>query len=208
MKLWTHVVLVLASLRAVAAAEETDRFAELAAALRAAVEDLTSTFGKRYPDGAKFLKRLEGMGEEGADALQREALLANPLVSDHPIVFVVRHPDRGGTHEYLGGRTYHGKGSALKLLDVKTGETRTLVKNPGGHIRSPCVHFDGKRVVFSMNPKGGNFNIFEVSTELPAGSENYEVRQLTTARDVSDVDPIYLPGGDIAFASSRNFKIV
>jgi len=169
--------------------------------LRAVVEDLTATFGERYPEGKAFLARLDEID-------RRDALLANPLVSENPMLFVVRHPDPNGTHEYLGGGTFRGRGSALKVLDVKTGEIRTLVENRNGHIRSPCVHFDGKRVVFSMNPKGGNFNIFEVDSESPAGSENYEVKQLTFARDVSDVDPAYLPDGGIVFASSRNLKIV
>ncbi|MHC4198702.1 MAG: HzsA-related protein [Planctomycetota bacterium] len=169
--------------------------------LRAAVEDLTTTFGERYPKGKSFLARLEKID-------RREALLANPLVSEHPILFVVRHPDRSGTHEYLGARTFRGRGSALKVLDVKTGKIRTLVENRNGHIRSPCVHFNGRRVVFSMNPKGGNFSIFEVNSELPAGSADHKVKQLTFARDVSDVDPVYLPDGSIVFASSRNLKIV
>lgn len=37
-----------------------------AAALRAAVEDLTATFGKRYPHGARFLKQLESPPERQA----------------------------------------------------------------------------------------------------------------------------------------------
>ena len=184
-----------ATVHALSAAANAD------AAFKAAVTDLTGTFGARYPVGKQYLANPAAVGP-------RELLLANPLISEHPILFVVRPPDAGGTHEYLGGGTFKGKGSYLKLLDVKTGETRTLVENPAGHIRSPCVHFDGKRVVFSMNPQGGNFNIFEVNTERPPGSEKYEVAQLTFARDVSDVDPIYLPCGDIVFASSRNLKIV
>ena len=171
------------------------------ASLRAAIEDLTTAFGKRYPEGKRFLANLPEIDE-------RKALLANPLVSDHPILFVVRHPDRNGTHEYLGGYTFHGRGSELKLLDVRTSKTTTLVKNPNGHIRSPCVHFNGRSIVFSMNPQGGNFNIFEVNVEPAAGDEEHEIKQLTFARDVSDVDPIYLPGGDIVFASSRDLKIV
>lgn len=165
-----------------------------------AVRDLRTTFGKRYPNG----KSVANMDE----AEKRAALLANPMVSEHPILFVVRNPDRTGTHEYLDPITFGGMGSALKLLDVKTGKTTTLVENPKGHIRMPCVHFDGKRILFSMNPQGGNFNIFELNLESRDAKNNYKVKQLTFARDVSDVDPIYLPGGDIIFASSRNMKIV
>ncbi|MBL7134000.1 MAG: hypothetical protein ISS78_07880 [Phycisphaerae bacterium] len=193
-----------------AVAADAGRFAGRVAALRAAVKDLIGTFGQRYPDGRKFLARLDEVDEKGFETLQREALVANPMVGERPLLFVVRHGDRVGTHEYLGSRTFRGKGSALKLFDVKTGKTRTLVENPDGVIRSPCVHFDGKRVVFSMNKGNGNFHIFEVNTATAArpASGGCPVRQLTSAADVSDVDPIYLPDGSIVFASSRELKWV
>ena len=187
-----------------------DPFAARASVLRAAVKDLIGTFGKRYPDGAKFLSRLDKVDEKRFTKLHREALLANPLISERPLLFVVRHADRVGTHEYLGGHTFRGGGSALKLLDVKTGKTTTLVDNPGGVIRSPCVHFDGKRVLFSMNKGRSNFHICEIDTSAAGKSEfgKYEVKQLTSASDVSDVDPVYLPDGNIVFASSRQRKFV
>jgi len=189
--------------------EEQATFHERVKSLRAAVEDLMATFPERYPLGPSFLVRFKDVDEEGLDKLQREALLANPLIADNPLLFVVRYPDRAATHEYLGGNTFLGNGSALKLLDVKSGKTTTLVDNPDGVIRSPCVNFDGKRVVFSMN-KGGNFHIFEIDTSVTVASRSGEhpIRQLTTATDVSDVDPVYLPDGGIAFASSRNLKWV
>jgi len=177
-------------------------------ALRAAVTDLTETFGDRYPDGRKFLARLAKVDDKGFDALQREALLANPMLRDRPLLFVVRHGDRVGTHEYLGAHTFRGRGSALKLLDVRTGKPRTLVDCRDGVIRSPCVNFDGKRIVFSMNRGGGTFHIFEVDASAIPQSGRYPVKQLTSAPDVSDVDPIYLPDGSIVFASSRQRKWV
>ena len=180
------------------------------AALRSAVKDLISTFGKRYPDGSKFLTRLDTVDEKGFEKLQREALLANPLIGEHPILFAVRHGDRVGTHEYLGAHTFRGNGSALKLLDVKTGKTTTLVENRDGVVRSPCVHFSGKRILFSMNKKRSNFHIYEIDTAAPEKlkSGDYKVKQLTSAPDVSDVDPVYLPDGNIVFASSRERKWV
>ena len=192
-----------------AVAAEAGGFAKRVTALRTAVKDLIGTFGERYPDGRKFLARLDEVDEKGFEKLQREALLANPLLSDRPLLFVVRHPDRVGTHEYLGAHTFRRNGSALKLLDLKTGKTRTLVENPDGVIRSPCVHFGGKRILFSMNKKG-NFHIFEINTAAAAASKSgvCPVKQLTSAPDVSDVDPIYLPDGGIVFASSRQLKVV
>ena len=183
---------------------------ERVAGLRSVVKDLISTFGKRYPDGTQFLARLEKADDKGFAKLRREVLLANPLIGEHPILFVVRHADRDGTHEYLGGHTFRGNGSALKLLDVKTGKTTTLVENRDGVIRSPCVHFDGKRILFSMNRKRSNFHIYEIDTSAAGKliSGEYKVKQLTSAPDVSDVDPVYLPDGNIVFASSRERKWV
>ncbi|MFA7003040.1 MAG: hypothetical protein WC429_03285 [Verrucomicrobiia bacterium] len=58
------------------------------ATLRAAINDLVATFGPRYPKGAEFLRRLDaGASAQEFAALQREALVANPLVNGQPILF-------------------------------------------------------------------------------------------------------------------------
>ena len=84
------------------------------ASLRAAIEDLTATFGERYPHGGKYLKRLDELERQASssepqdrpgiktrfEALRREALIANPLVSGQPMIFVVRKqykPDHHNT---------------------------------------------------------------------------------------------------------------
>ncbi|MDP6720708.1 MAG: hypothetical protein QGF59_18740, partial [Pirellulaceae bacterium] len=72
------------------------------AALRRAIEDLTTTFGAKYPKGREYLRRLteienqspNGTKDEGiADSLltlQREALLANPLLDFERLLLVKR----------------------------------------------------------------------------------------------------------------------
>jgi len=88
------------------AAARPSRAADLAGAdpLQAAIEDLQATFGGRYPGGPRYLARLGRLRREAQaasdrqaeelqaefDALKREALIANPLVSGQPILFVVR----------------------------------------------------------------------------------------------------------------------
>jgi len=82
-----------------------------AKALRRAIEDLTATFGARYPNGKAYLARLEAIdkalhGKDGAGgavegrkqlaALHREALLANPLLDFDTLVLVTRRPFKGG----------------------------------------------------------------------------------------------------------------
>ncbi len=122
------------------------------ASLRAAIEDLMRTFPKRYPDGPEFLKRLEQIEKQTTgttqqfDALRREALIANPLIVDQPILFVVRqqyrshyhaidtlfhtdefNPDRSVMHS-----TLFGPGGALKTIDfARDGEVKTLLDVPG-----------------------------------------------------------------------------
>ena len=66
--------------------------------LRAAIEDLTETFGPRYPNGAQYLRQLDDLSAQahGADArgrlerLKHEALLANPLLGFDRLLVVKR----------------------------------------------------------------------------------------------------------------------
>ena len=199
-------------------------------ALRRAVEDLRATFGERYPHGQQFLDGLQsaeqqlraavasGVDAGGRKALQerielqgREALLANPLVSGQPILFVVRkqyRPDHHNTatffpsavHEYNDGA--FTPGGALKVLDLAHGgAVRTLVDVPEGVVRDPEVHFSGNRIVFSMRTNAADsYHIYEINTD---GSG---LRQFTFAKDVDDLDPLYLPDDSIAFSSTREPK--
>jgi hydrazine synthase alpha subunit-like protein len=191
-------------------------------ALRLAICDLADTFGTRYPRSEEFLARLkktealplESQAEQLA-ALQREALAANPLVSEQPLLFVTRHqyrshyhaidtlfhtnefnPDRGIAHADL----FQG-GGAMKTLDLKTGEIKTLVDVPEGVARDPDIHFDGGRIVFAMrHGKDEDYQIYEI------GTDGSGVKQLTRAAGVCDFDPIYLPDDTIVFSSTREPK--
>jgi len=148
------------------------------------------------------------VGETGAAA----ELDARDVLSGTPILYTVRVPDRDGTHGYMRPRCFSRMGATLKVLDPASGKTRGLVSAPKGIIRRPCVHFDGRRVVFSMcKNSSGRFHIYEIEVDpetLFSGEGEVEPRQLTFAPDVYDVDPIYLPGGKIAFCSTRDHKYV
>ncbi len=92
-------------------------------------------------------------------------------------------------------------GSSLKLLDVATGETTTLYSCPTGVIRDPEISFDNSKIVFSARQSADDdYHIYEMNRD---GSD---VRQLTSAKGVSDIDPFYLADGDIAFSSTREPK--
>ena len=74
--------------------------------LRAAIQDLTATFGNRYPNGKTYLARLDEICKNDRDgrskelmALQRESMVANPLVSDQPLLYSWRNQYKlGGFH--------------------------------------------------------------------------------------------------------------
>jgi hypothetical protein len=184
------------------------------------VEDLVETFGEKYANGEKYYvlaKKMAIEAESGSvtveafKKLQRDALTANPLLSSQPIVYTVHAQDTYGTHIYMRPWTYKEQGSQLKILDIKTGKTRTLVSTKEGIIRRPCVNFDGRGIVFSMSKNlEDNFHIYEIALddEPMIGTGKITPKQLTFAPDVSDVDPIYLPGGGIAFCSTRDIKYV
>ena len=192
-------------------------------ALRGAVDDLAAAFGGRYPRAAEFRQRLEkaaaglAVPEERASApaalvaLRREALIANPLVSGQPLLFVTRRqyrPDHHNTatffpaarHEFNDGA--FSPGGALKVLDLAgTGPARVLLEMPRGVIRDPEVDFDGRRVVFSMRQSPeDSYHIYEMNLDGTG------LHQLTRASDVDDLDPLYLPDGGIVFSSTREPK--
>ncbi len=76
--------------------------AEEAAALRPAIQDLIRTFGDKYPNGDEYLTKLRDIERRGNQAqfesLRREALIANPLISGRPILFVVREQYKSDHH--------------------------------------------------------------------------------------------------------------
>ena len=184
------------------------------AALRAAIHDLVDSFGKRYPGGADYLRRLDALEKTGdkaaLDALAREALVANPLVSGQPILYVARKQYPGDHHNTatmfqtgeINTGKYRGRGY-LRTVDLsKGGEVRTVL-DPGDTSipRDLELSFDGKRIVFAMRRSvDDNYHIYEIRTD---GSD---LKQLTSAAGVFDIDPLYLADGSIAFTSSREPK--
>jgi hypothetical protein len=187
-----------------------------AVALRKAIADLTKTFGARYPNGQALLGRLDALESSASwsradfEKLQREALIANPLVSGQPLVYVVRGQYQRDHHntetmfqtDECNTNSYR-PGGPLKAIDLaRDGATRVVV-DPGaeGLVRDPDVHFDGKRIVFSMRKSvRDNYHIYEVQAD---GSK---LKTLTSAAGIFDIDPFYLPDDDIVCTSSREPK--
>lgn len=203
---------VLASLHLRAPAADTPPHNDRAS-LRAAVRDLIALFGERYPRGEEFLARIDGLEEESSEAfrgLQREALIANPLVCGTPILFVARPQYPGDHHntatmfqtDEINTAKYRGRGY-LKTVDFARGGEVTLLLDPGPTSipRDPELSFDGKQIVFAMRREiKDDYHIYVINAD---GSN---LKQLTSAPGVFDIDPLYLVGGAIAFTSSRDPK--
>ena len=133
------------------------------------------------------------------------AALAGPMADVDEIVFAVRHLGKDG-HWYANFSYYaendqrkaYGKpGARLCKLNLRTRELSVLFEDPQGGIRDPQVHYDAKKILFSYR-KGGtdHFHLYEINVD---GSG---LRQLTDG-GYDDIEPSYLPDGDIMFVSSR-----
>ncbi len=239
LRLPSLVSAIIALCCAAVVATSQARAAELVGgpALRQAVRDLIATFAGRYPQGSQYLARLERIEGELKTAagpkvqelqqqferLQREALLANPLVSGQPLLFVVRTqyaPDHHNTATMfqtgeINTASFHG-GGALKTIDfarpaaqpeagakaaAASAAATTLYEAPTGVVRDPDVRFDGKQILFSMRlDASDDYHLYEINID------GTNLKQLTFGPGVSDIDPIYLPNGQILFTSTREPK--
>lgn len=181
-------------------------------ALKAAIEDLIDTFGDRYPNGGEYLTELRSVTKADYDGflkLRRKALVANPLVSGQPILFIMRRQYKSDHHNtatmFVTGEINTGNfvgGGAVKTVDFsKGGQVRTLIETSEGLIRDPEVYFDGSKIVFSMRKNiDDNYHIYEIR------ADGTNLKQLTCAPGVADFDPLYLPEDSIVFSSTREPK--
>jgi hypothetical protein len=158
---------------------------------------------------AAEVEQLEGILGELQD-LQRSALLANPLLHQHPILFVRRAqyvPDHHNTATmFVTGEintgSYRGGGKLMRI-DPENGFAASTIFDPGpdAMVRDPEISWDGKRILFSMRRNiEDDYHIYEIPV---AGGTP---RQLTSAQGVADIDPFYLPDGGICFTSTREPK--
>ncbi|MBQ9371178.1 MAG: hypothetical protein IJU03_03210 [Thermoguttaceae bacterium] len=88
----------------------------------------------------------------------------------------------------------------LATFDENGGvSSKVLVETSTGTIRDPDVSYDGKRVLFSMRTSldQDDFHLYEHNVETG------ETKQLTFGLGVADIEPCYLPTGDILFISTR-----
>ncbi|HUT33611.1 MAG TPA: SUMF1/EgtB/PvdO family nonheme iron enzyme [Planctomycetota bacterium] len=193
-------------------------------ALRLAIEDLTRTFGDKYPRGGEYLKRLEALEKSDlatlaqADAdkarelavqlvsLQRDALLDNPLLDFDKLLLIQRSaksPKMGMPQNWQGNCALprSGFGDEIAILSpARPGGKLTALYRParGAMVADVDLHFDGDRLLFSSLDDKGLWQVFEMK------SDGSGLRQATAGpiAEVDNYDPCYLPDGRILFAST------
>jgi hypothetical protein len=175
---------------------------------KAAIEELGRLYPK-YPS-AQLLQELETT--QDLDSFQRKALVTlNPIVNASPILFVTRKQYRSDHHntetmfqtKEINTRSYDTEG-AFHVLNVANNTVKTLfAPGQGATVRDPDIDFEGKKLVFSMR-KGLEDDYHIYTLDLQA--TDAKPQQLTSKPEVSDIDPIWLPDGDILFSSSREPK--
>jgi hypothetical protein len=162
------------------------------------------------PDDAAWLKLYTK-----ACGLRRQARLASLLKETDRVIYA-KHHNMGKI--YLETETQGcPDGSELRVIDL-TPEAKgqplkdaLLFDSNNGIVRDPELSFDGKKMLFAWRktnedmqtigiraPATGNYKIYEM--ELADRS----IRPLTTdATYGADIEPCYLPNGDIMFSSVR-----
>ena len=199
--------------------------------LALAVDDLGDTFGTEYPNARSYRDRLVALkrshdalldGEEKPsdetiarldevkarfDALEREALLANPLLDFDRLLLIRRGSGRLGlpanwqSNSSLPTTGYDNRLSVLSPVSPE-GELDTLFEPAGGRFVGDVeLHFDADRLLFSMPGANGRWQVFELN------ADGTGLRELQTIEepDVDNYDACYLPDGRVMFTSTAPF---
>ncbi|HJN12309.1 MAG TPA: hypothetical protein QF564_26735, partial [Pirellulaceae bacterium] len=208
------------------AASELDRVN--VAALRRAIDDLSESFPGQYTEAAVYLQSLEvfeqrlpGMrvaladgnpqGVEDVDALlalEREALLANPLFDFDRILLIKRSADLLGLPRNWQGncslprKGYDNEIALLNPLRPEDGLTTLFKPEASRMVADVDLDFNGEKLLFSMIGSHNRWQIWEMR------ADGTGLRQVTpgTYPDVDNYDACYLPNGKIVFDSTRVFQ--
>lgn len=143
---------------------------------------------------------------------RRKQRLAS-FVADAPqVVFTKFHVLQPSFFAYTEGASdarnecnyYPGGELSLMKMNGIWAVEETLLSDTAGVFRDPDVHFDGRHVLFSWKKslKGDDFHLYEM--EMPTR----DVRQITSGLGYADIEPIYLPDGNILFNSTRSGNAV
>ncbi len=132
--------------------------------------------------------------------VKRRIMFQDPLIDFSQVVFVDVPCYDALNHESMHRVFPQAQNNVGRLLLLDGlhpgGSLRNLGPGPGMFWR-PDVSFDGQRILFCHRPeKDRTFHLYEVAAD---GSD---LRQITDA-EYDDLDPIYMPDGQITFLSNR-----
>jgi len=192
------------------------------AALRRAIEDLSSSYKDKYPRGPEFLKRLDTLEKKIDDlrlaidrgelsdlklmgealSLQRDALLANPLMNFERLLLVKRSqlglPQNWQGNTSIGRHGYDAQIAVLSPVRPEGKLTPLFKPQDSAFVGDMDLDFDGSRLLFSMPAKDA-WQVWEIKAD---GSG---LRQLTPdIPKVDNYDACYLPDGKVMFNSTMN----
>ena len=198
--------------------------------LRLAIEDLTKTFGARYPNGKKYLTRLAKLEKavketssslkplaDEFDQLFKEALLANPLIDFDKLLFVdsdnAMTPRNWLSLDSIRGLAGRG-GVALKMLSpvAPDGKVTTLFVPPERrNLIAIDLHWDAKKLLYTATGfTNRGHQLFEVDLPPKTDPETKSpiVREIKTIadKDVSNYDACYCPDDSIVFVSNATMN--
>ena len=148
-------------------------------------------------------------GQAGTGADTRESRLPpfarEAMAGVDDLIFAARKLNDSDGHWYsnLGyyahdpNRKGCREGAKLYRWNLASGKLTTLLNDPRGGVRDPQVHYDGRHILFSYR-KGGTeqYHLYEIN------SDGAGLRQLTDG-PYDDIEPTYLPDGEIVFVSTR-----
>jgi len=201
--------------------------------LRLAIEDLSDTFGTRYPRGRGLASRLSALEAQRGErakagvfaarlkALKREALLSNPLLDFDKLLLVKRGAKRLPQYKTkqqvamsVGMPCNHWCNSSLP----RRGHDNEIVvlspPRPDGKLsrlyRPASGHYVGEidlhfdaDRMLFSGTTKDNWRVFEI------GVDGRGLRQVSRSpKDVDEFDACYLPSGKIVFGSTASYQAV
>jgi hypothetical protein len=217
-------------------------------ALKMAIQDLAQSFPGEYTQGKEYLQAVEDFQQRLPEiraglrrqdpaaieqvrqmlALQRKALLSNPLLDFERLLLIKRKPlddprraqgdekDDKSLGRFLGlpqqsswqlqtmTNTSGWDNEIAVLSPVRPqGDLTTLYRPKEGRLVSEMdLHFEAGRLMFSMPDDRKLWQVFEI--DIPTG----KLRQISPFNqpDVHNFDSCYLPNDNIAFVSTAPFQ--
>jgi len=132
--------------------------------------------------------------------IKRDIFMKDPVIDFHKLLFVDVPCYDALNHESMHRvfpQAQNNEGRLMTLDGLSPGGTLKDMTGQRGMFWRPDLSFDARKVLFCMRPEGERtFHLYE--TSIDGGP----FRQITRGL-YDDLDPIYLPDGNIIFLSNR-----